>query len=131
MADGWPYPSPAALLEAAERIFDELQRDDWLEAFAAHARIGEPQPGDARGAVEQAGVSGAAATELQELERLNSEYESRFGHVFLICASGLHASQMLAALRERIGNDAAAEFALAAGEQRKITALRLRDTFGS
>jgi 2-oxo-4-hydroxy-4-carboxy-5-ureidoimidazoline decarboxylase len=131
MAGGWPYPTPAALREAAASAFDELGREDWLEAFAAHARIGEPRVGDARGATEQAGMSGAVASELRELARLNSEYEARFGHVFLICASGLDASQMLAALRERIGNDAATEFELATAEQRKITALRLRDRFGS
>jgi len=126
MAKDWPYLSIEELLAASERAFDALSRDDWLQAFAAHARIGAPKDGDAQGAAEQAGVAAAADTELAELARLNAEYEQRFGHVFLICATGLSSGEMLAALRERIVNPAAAEFDNARREQRKITALRLR-----
>jgi 2-oxo-4-hydroxy-4-carboxy-5-ureidoimidazoline decarboxylase len=130
MARGWPYPNLEELLLASERAFDALSADEWLEAFAAHARIGQPKPGDEQGSAEQSGVAQAADTELAELATLNADYEQRFGHVFLICASGLSASDMLAALRERISNPAPTEFANAQREQRKITALRLRSGFG-
>lgn len=123
----WPYASLAALLDASERAFDVLEREDWLQAFAAHARIGEPRADDPRGSAEQAGVRRADDAELRELRRLNAEYESRFGHTFLICASGLSAAQMLAALRTRIGNAPPVEFERAKLEQRKITALRLQE----
>ncbi len=131
VAAGWPYPELDDLLLASERAFDGLGSDDWLKAFAAHARIGQPKPGDAQGRAEQAGVADAATSELQQLATLNAEYEQRYGHVFLICASGLGAAQMLTELRERIVNPAATEFENAKREQRKITALRLRTAFSS
>jgi OHCU decarboxylase len=131
MAAGWPYASVAELLAASERAFDALTTDDWLEAFAAHARIGRPRDGDERGAGEQAGISTATDQVRADLAALNAEYDQRFGHVFLICATGLSAEQMLTALRERRGNTPEAEFEIATGEQRKITRLRLRDTFGT
>jgi OHCU decarboxylase len=126
MAKDWPFLDTEELLAASEHAFDALSREDWLEAFAAHARIGAPKDGDLRGAAEQAGVAAAAGTELAELARLNAAYEQRFGHVFLICASGLSAAEMLTELRARIVNPAATEFQNAEREQRKITALRLR-----
>jgi OHCU decarboxylase len=131
MARHWPYRDTDELLAASEHAFDALSREDWLEAFAAHARIGAPKDGDPRGAAEQAGVADAAATELAELARLNAAYEQRFGHVFLICASGLSAAEMLAELRARSVNPAATEFENAKREQRKITALRLRSALPS
>lgn len=129
VAAGWPYPNLGELLLASERAFDALSSQDWLITFAAHARIGEPKHGDARDAAEQSGVAAAPGAELAELARYNAEYEQRFGHVFLICATGLSAGEMLAALRERIDNPAATELANAQREQRKITALRLRASF--
>jgi OHCU decarboxylase len=129
VAAGWPYPSRAALVGAAETAFDWLDREDWLEAFAAHARIGEPREDDVRGSGEQAGIQTAGHTERRELAALTAEYERRFGHVFLICATGLSAGEMLASLRERIANSGDGEFAIATGEQRKITALRLPTVF--
>jgi 2-oxo-4-hydroxy-4-carboxy-5-ureidoimidazoline decarboxylase len=126
MASAWPYESQGAVLDASERAFDELTHDDWRQAFAAHARIGEPRAEDERGSAEQAGVQNAQDAERRELADLNAQYDRDFDHVFLICASGLSAAQMLAALRARIGNPPAVEFANACAEQRKITALRLR-----
>jgi OHCU decarboxylase len=131
VASSWPYASFAELLGACERAFDGLAREDWLEAFAAHAPIGRPDAGDARGTSEQAGIQTASEQARAELSMLNAEYDQRFGHIFLICASGLSAEAMLAALRERLGNTADAEFEIATVEQRKITRLRLRGTFGT
>lgn len=124
---GRPYASPDALIAAAERAFDALTREQWLEAFAAHARIGEPRKGDRRGAAEQAGARDADVATRAALERGNQAYEARFGHVFLVCANGLSASEMLGALEQRIAHTPEREFAIATDEQRRIAGLRLRE----
>ncbi len=129
VADRWPYSTFEALLCASERAFDGLDHADWMEAFASHARIGRPRSGDERGAAEQAGVRGATDSEREALAALNVEYERRFGHIFLVCATGLSSQELLAALRERVDNSPAAEFEIATKEQRRITRLRLLDTF--
>jgi OHCU decarboxylase len=121
-----PYASPQAVHDQAEAAFATLLREDWLQAFAAHARIGAPRAGDERGAAEQAGASSASAEELAALQADNDRYEAEFGHVFLIRAGGLDAGQMLAALRERLGNPPARELDIAAEQQREITRLRLQ-----
>lgn len=122
---GRRYPDRAALLRAADRAADLLDRNDWLVAFAAHPRIGVGGPLSVTSSQEQAGAAGAPAEVLAALAAENSAYEEKFGHVFLICASGLTAGQMLAALRERRSHDADSELAVAVTEHRKITALRL------
>jgi allantoicase len=147
LAAARPFGDPEALAKAADEVWAGLGPDAWLEAFAAHPRIGErlaaghaqasAAPGRTRGqaagsgwsAREQAGVAGADQATLAELAAGNREYEQRFGHVFLIFASGRSAAEMLAALRERLGNDPATELRVAAEEQRKITRLRLEKLF--
>jgi OHCU decarboxylase len=121
-----PFRDLNNLMEAAEAAWAELTPDDWLQSFAAHPRIGE-QGGHAPASSEreQSRVTQASAETLAALAAENRVYESRFGHVFLISASGRVAEEILAALRERMGNDAATELGVAAGEQRKITRLRL------
>jgi OHCU decarboxylase len=126
MTAGRPYVSAETLFERAEAAFDELTREDWLQAFAAHARIGAPRPGDEQGASEQAGVASASAEERGALTAGNDRYEARFGHVFLIRARGLDGAQMLAALRERLENPPALELEIAAAQQREITRQRLQ-----
>jgi len=121
-----PFASDAELLAAAERVWWGLGRADWLEAFAAHPRIGaraEAMTDWARR--EQAGANGAAEATLAALAQGNRTYEERFGHVFLICATGRTADEMLGALRARLTNDPATELRVAAEEQAKITRLRL------
>ena len=121
-----PFASDAELLAAAERVWWGLGRADWLEAFAAHPRIGaraEAMTDWARR--EQAGANGAAEVTLAALAQGNRTYEERFGHVFLICATGRTADEMLGALRGRLTNDPATELRVAAEEQAKITRLRL------
>lgn len=124
-----PFQGPDALYAAAERAFDELDRDDWLEAFAAHPRIGERPAGEGVAsrwsAQEQSGAEEASPQILAELAEANRLYEQRFGHVFLVCATGKSAFEMLSLLGERLGNDPQTELRVAAGEQRKITRLRL------
>jgi OHCU decarboxylase len=125
MAAGRPYADLAALQRAADEVWLGLGPEDWLEAFAAHPRIGEAGGASADWSrQEQAGVGGA--TDVQErLARGNADYEARFGHVFLISAAGRDAPEILAALTERLGNDPATELRVAAEEHRRITRLRL------
>jgi 2-oxo-4-hydroxy-4-carboxy-5-ureidoimidazoline decarboxylase len=132
MARGRPYGDEPALRAAAESAFAPLRRADWLEAFSHHPRIGERRalaerfPSTAGwSASEQAAVSGAGEDVLDALLRANRDYEARFGYIFIVCATGKSAPEMLALLRERLPNDPDAEIEIAAAEQRKITAIRL------
>ena len=126
MAAARPYRDLSELIEAAESAWSQLTPDDWLRAFAAHPRIGEHGGhAPASSEREQSEVMQASSQTLVALAAENREYESRFGHVFLISASGRSAEEILAALRIRIRNDAASELRVAAAEQRKITRLRL------
>ena len=95
-----------------------------MEAFAAHSRIGE-HGGPAWSAGEQAGAAHASDDVRRALEEGNRAYEERFGHVFLINATGKGADEMLRALERRLGNDAEAELTEASEQQRQITRLRL------
>lgn len=111
----------------AEVAWSELSAGDWLDAFAAHPRIGEhggnaPKTSER----EQSRVMDAPAETLTALAEENREYERRFGHTFLIAASGRSAEEVLGELRRRMSNDAATELQVAANEQRKITRLRLK-----
>ena len=125
MAAGRPYADLAALQRAADEVWLGLGPEDWLEAFAAHPRIGEGGGASADWSrQEQAGVGGSADVQ-QRLARANAEYEARFGHVFLISAAGRDADEVLAALTDRLGNDPATELRVAAEEHRRITRLRL------
>ncbi|HEY6147363.1 MAG TPA: 2-oxo-4-hydroxy-4-carboxy-5-ureidoimidazoline decarboxylase [Thermoanaerobaculia bacterium] len=120
-----PLDSGKSLLAAAAECWEALPEGDRLEAFAAHPRIGDRQ---AKGAasVEQAGVRGAGPETIRELERANRDYEARFGRVFLVCATGKSAEEMLALCRQRLQNDPRVELEVASAEQKKITALRLQ-----
>jgi allantoicase len=121
-----PFGSMDELRESAASAWRGLSRDDWLEAFAAHPRLGERSVGAGWAAQEQSGTAGAGSDVLAALQDGNRAYEERFGHVFLLCATGVDAEGMLAALRERMDNDPETELRVAAGEQEKITELRLR-----
>jgi 2-oxo-4-hydroxy-4-carboxy-5-ureidoimidazoline decarboxylase len=121
MAAGRPYASTDAAVAAVETVFESLTWDDATEAMRAHPRIGARVSGQS--ATEQSGVADASRV---ALAAGNAEYEERFGHVFLICATGLNGEQMLASLRERLKNDEAAERSVVIAELRKITALRVR-----
>jgi OHCU decarboxylase len=108
----------------ADDVWWSLEGGDWLEAFAAHPRIGERAAGWA--GEEQSGVRGADDEVLGRLNSLNHDYERKFGHVFLIFATGKSAAEILAELERRLANDPATELRIAAGEQAKITRLRLQ-----
>lgn len=125
-----PFHTTKALTDAAEDVWRALATRDWLQAFEAHPRIGASlSPHGSRTAAwsedEQAGASAAGTGERRQLEQLNDEYEQRFGHRFIVCASGLAAGEMLSRLKTRITSPPADELATAAAEQAKITELRL------
>ncbi|MER6400258.1 2-oxo-4-hydroxy-4-carboxy-5-ureidoimidazoline decarboxylase [Kitasatospora sp. NPDC059973] len=125
VASARPWPDRAALLDANATAMAALTAADLHDAMAGHARIGTPKAGDATSEREQAGIRGVDTALLDELHRANTAYEAKFGHVFLICATGRTADTMLAALRERFPNDAATEAEIVRGELRKINDIRI------
>jgi OHCU decarboxylase len=126
VAAGRPYADFGALMASAEVAWSDLARTDWLEAFTAHPRIGERGGHEpARSGREQSRVMQASDPTLAELAAESRLYERRFGHVFLIAASGRGAEEILQSLRQRMRNDPATELGVAAAEQRKITKIRL------
>ena len=138
MAGDRPYADREALLRYADEVWRRLRPADWLEAFGAHPRIGERANAASAGGrhaawseQEQSSARGAGADVLDALRAANEQYEERFGHVFLICATGRSAQEMLDALHERMQNDPATELRVAAEEQRKITRLRLEKMLSS
>ncbi|WP_225845986.1 2-oxo-4-hydroxy-4-carboxy-5-ureidoimidazoline decarboxylase [Streptomyces sp. HPF1205] len=122
VARGRPYARLGDLLAAGDTALAALTPADLAEALAGHPPIGRPQDGDAVSAREQSGVRD---TEREELLRLNLAYQEVHGHVFLICATGRTGEQMLAALKERIGNDADTEREIVRTELGRINRIRL------
>jgi 2-oxo-4-hydroxy-4-carboxy-5-ureidoimidazoline decarboxylase len=122
---GRPYADTAALLAAADAVWDAASEADIREAFDAHPRIGEAQRGGAQERREQAASADADEATREALRHGNRAYEERFGHIYLVFASGRSAAELLEDLRSRLGNDPATELGVAAEEQRKITRLRL------
>lgn len=127
-----PFADATQLYEAADREWLGLGPDEWRHAFAAHPRIGERHAAREEGGARTANWSkqeqAAAATDattLQALAQVNRAYEARFGHVFLVCATGRTAAELLDNAKARMTNDPATELTVAAEEHRKITRLRL------
>jgi OHCU decarboxylase len=128
-----PFGTGAELFEASDRVWWNLGHEDWTEAFRSHPRIGERNaPGvitsqsAAWARQEQAGIHAEDAAVFAELAKRNAEYEAQFGRVFLVCATGKSAAEMLETLKTRLNNDAEAEWREAALQQAQITHLRLR-----
>ena len=127
-----PFQNDARLLAAAREIWFALDADDWREAFAQHPTIGDRAALEARfdatrelSVKEQDGVGRAPDEVLEALERGNYAYEARFGYIFIVCATGKSAEEMLALLEARIANPPDIEIHIAAEEEAQITALRL------
>ena len=128
-----PFVTDAKLLFAARNEWFALTEADWLEAFSHHPPIGDRAALEARfpqthdlSAKEQSGIGIAGADVLTALAQANTDYFNRFGFIFIVCASGKSAEEMLALLLSRLQNDRATELRIAAEEQWKITALRLQ-----
>jgi 2-oxo-4-hydroxy-4-carboxy-5-ureidoimidazoline decarboxylase len=137
MVSGRRHGSLPALVAASDATIAALGWPDIEQALAAHPRIGgRPQPerpgGDREAAwsrQEQSGTRDAGAEVQAGLRAGNAAYEERFGHVFLICATGMSAASMLAALQARLGHDPGTEREVVRGELIKIVRLRLARTF--
>ncbi len=133
MTEARPFVDVAALLKQAGQSWLNLESRDWLEAFAAHPKIGARKAVLQQSAqsaewsnAEQLGTQTAADSLRTELETANRLYEEKFGFIFIVCATGKSAEEMLDLCRRRVRNDADSEIRIAADEQRKITEIRLK-----
>jgi 2-oxo-4-hydroxy-4-carboxy-5-ureidoimidazoline decarboxylase len=135
VAAGRPYLSMIALLDSSNKVVADLAVDDLRAALHGHPRIG-----DRAGAGhddrdwsrrEQAGVTTSDEAVQQGLAEGNAAYERRFGHIYLVCAAGRSGAELLAVLRDRLGNDPDTEWAVVRAELSKINALRLARLLGA
>lgn len=128
-----PYHDLETIGRVSDTVLAALPWTEVLAALSAHPRIGEPAAGEGHEAswsrTEQSAAT-ADAGRATELHEANIEYENRFGHVFLICATGLSAGEVLAALRQRLANDPQTEQRVVREELRKIVRLRLAKLVG-
>ncbi|WP_079122655.1 2-oxo-4-hydroxy-4-carboxy-5-ureidoimidazoline decarboxylase [Streptomyces abyssalis] len=122
---GRPYADTAELLAASDAAMAGLTAADLAEAMSGHPPIGRPRPGDPSSAREQRGMAGAPEALKEEMLELNLAYQERFGHVFLICATGLSGEQMRDAARSRLGNSPEEERETVRTELTKINRIRL------
>jgi 2-oxo-4-hydroxy-4-carboxy-5-ureidoimidazoline decarboxylase len=133
MATRRPFQSAAALSIASDEVWHTLPPSDWLEAFHNHLRIGESDSHAPSGESssswamqEQKSVAGADDATKIALAEANREYEKKFGHIFIVCATGKSAEEMLTILADRMNNEAKTELREAAEQQRQITQIRLK-----
>lgn len=138
MCESLPCRDAEAVFAAARSVFRELDREDWLEAFAHHPRVGDVASLSEKFAAtaawadeEQRGAAAAPEATLAALAEGNRAYTEKFGYIFIVCATGKSADEMLGLLRARIANDAERELAIAAEEQMKITRIRLEKLLGA
>jgi len=125
-----PYADVETMRKAADSIWWNLERADWLEAFSHHPQIGEkPASGSESArqwaAGEQAGARAASDEVKARLARANRAYFEKFGYIYIVCATGKSAEAMLAILNQRLQNDPPSEISIAAEQQRLITRIRL------
>ncbi|MEE6164047.1 MULTISPECIES: 2-oxo-4-hydroxy-4-carboxy-5-ureidoimidazoline decarboxylase [unclassified Mycolicibacterium] len=126
---GAPFSDEAALLDRADRVLAELPDAEIDAALDGHPRIGA-KPDNPSSAREQAGVADADAAVKAELAEKNRAYETKFGYVYLVCASGRSAEELLAILTERLDNDPETERRVMRNELAKINRLRLQRLLG-
>jgi 2-oxo-4-hydroxy-4-carboxy-5-ureidoimidazoline decarboxylase len=132
VASGRPYESAAGLLRRSDEAVTGLTPGDLSDALSGHPRIGE-RHGDGDGSwsrAEQAGLDGAAELTRRALADGNVAYEQRFGHIYLVCATGRSAGELLELLRARLGNDAEMEWRVVRSELKKINRIRLDKLIG-
>lgn len=128
-----PVEDYVDLVEDAEENWWSCSKEDWLEAFSHHPKIGDlgslkskfADTADWAGK-EQGDVTSASENILKELAELNAAYEQKFGYIFIVCATGKSAPEMLELMKSRLDNDADTEIEIAADEQLQITRLRLQ-----
>jgi OHCU decarboxylase len=129
MTDRRPFRSRNAVLAAADEEWNKCSEKDWLEAFSRHPRIGD-RTATGPAATEQSAAYTADILVQDELRRMNRAYEEKFGHLYIVCATGKSADEMLEIARHRMRNDVATELRTAAEEQRKIMQIRLKKLLG-
>lgn len=126
-----PFSNEEDLYRAADEVWSGMTEPDWMEAFAAHPRIGERKAAEASAqsaawsSQEQSSVSAARVAILKELADGNARYEQLFGFTYIVCATGKSAEQMLDILKRRLDNTRESELREAAEQQRQITQIRL------
>ena len=133
MMSHFPFTSKEALLSLAEEIWSQdCSENDWLQAFTHHPKIGDTASLEKKFAStkdwagnEQSGVKEADSAVIQQLLEYNEAYEQKFGFIFIVCATGKSAAEMLNMLKQRINNNYEDEIKIAATEQCKITAIRI------
>lgn len=132
MLEKRPFQSAQTLFDCADDIWFKLAPADWLEAFGHHPKIGDTSALRAKFATtanwaenEQKGVKVAEQSVLEDLAKFNEEYFEKFGYIFIVCATGKTADEMLSLLQERLSNSASDEIKIASIEQSKITKIRL------
>jgi OHCU decarboxylase len=123
-----PFRDMDGLFAAADAVWNGLTPSEWLQAFSAHPKIGA-KTSEKWSAGEQRGMDSANVETTQRMAEQNSEYERKFGWIFIVCATGKTADEMLANLTQRMHNDGETELKIAAAEQAKITKLRLEKLF--
>lgn len=133
-----PFQSDEELFRIADELWQSLSESDWKEAFAHHPKIGDVESIRKRfGATgqwasgEQAGVQTATEEVLRGLAEENRRYEEKFDYIFIVCATGKSAGEMLNLLKERMNNNGSTEIKVAAAEQMKITRIRLAKVLGT
>lgn len=124
MLDIFPLPDVQTLFDEASVTWRSCIEKDWLEAFSHHPRIGVKTT-NATAAAEQAGAKLASTDTLEALVDGNRRYEEKFGYIYIVCATGKSASEMLDILTRRLKNTPDEEIFIAMGEQEKITRIRL------
>ncbi len=125
-----PFANAEVLLKAADSIWWNLDRTDWLEAFSHHPQIGDKPASGSESARqwaegEQTGARAASDEVKARLARANRAYFEKFGYIYIVCATGKTAEGMLAILNQRLQNDLPSEISVAAEQQRLITRIRL------
>ena len=127
-----PFENVEEMVTTADRIWWSLDSSDWQEAFDSHPKIGEKKAAAlvadqslSWSETEQSGTRDSTQQTMDQLAELNRQYQKRFGFIYIVCATGKSAEEMLAMLRDRLDNDPATELRNAATEQAKITTLRL------
>ncbi len=133
MVHARPFVDENTLFSAADKHWQVMKRDDILQAFEGHPRIGDVNTLREKFANtanmaghEQSGMNAANEELLHTMKARNDEYYAKFGYIFIVCATGKSAAEMLAILENRLPNDAQTELAIAANEQGKITRIRLQ-----
>jgi 5-hydroxyisourate hydrolase/2-oxo-4-hydroxy-4-carboxy-5-ureidoimidazoline decarboxylase len=131
LMEKFPFESREVLIERAIVVwYDECNKKDWLEAFSHHPKIGDKKSLTEKFAgKEQAAVALANEEVIDALANANEEYEKKFGFIFIVCATGKSADEMLRLMNDRLRNNTGAELNIAMGEQYKITLLRFKKLF--